>query len=311
MRMQRMTGALWLVVALTVGSVASGCSQPLIEPSVASSSGHVGYAKGYPETVAATLSAFEEAEGECKQLSAAFAAYPDALSGDEVDYAAVADMFERAGTVGASGAYVERAEQLEGARAFFVEEKDNINKKVAGSVGYVAKQANCTADVQSAAVVSLDKVIKDRLEAQLREANDAQRLLDRDRAALGKKNAAVLETQLDEVTRASYLSHIAMVRHKVELRRLIGEASQVEDTLAQAIESEGAYQAEAGRSDKEKADSEQRVDELKQSLSQMEAAKQNAKKANANIEKRITKSQELFRQALDKLVADLRARTKA
>ncbi len=297
---------LWLTLALALGTTAVACNKSTVEPQLASSSGQVGYAEGYPDTVAATIAALEQAEGESRQLSEGFAGYADALSGEEVDRATVAEMFERAAAAGRSGAYVERAEQLAGARTFFNDEKDEIHKKVAGSVGYVAKQASCNADVQSAAVVSLDKVVKERLEAQLREANDAQRLLQRERSALGDKNAAILQAQLDDVTRASYLSHIAMVRHKVALRRLIGEASAVEDTIDKAIASEQEYQATEGRSDDAKANSAQRVEALQASLSKLGAAKKDAKKTEVGIEARIKQAQKTFRDALDALLTALR-----
>ena len=301
----------WLLLAaLALGSAATACSEPVIEPQIASSSPHAGYARAYPDAVSATISDFGGAQERAKELSGGMSSYPDALEGD-VDYDAVADMFERASAVGKSHAFVERIEEVQGAQVFFTEEKDEINKKVAGSVAYVAKQANCTADVSSAAVTSLDKVVKERLEERLREANDAHRMLEQNRTELGKKNAAALETQLDEVAESSYLVHIALVRHKLKLRRLIAEADDVAKTADAAIEEENAYQQKEGLSDADKEASNARIQELKQAKSSMSSAKKSAERTEADMEKRIEKAQKAHQQAVDKLVESLRKRAQS
>jgi hypothetical protein len=256
------------------------------------------------------VAAFGEGQITVKEAAQKFSSYPGELEGDDVDYEAVAQMFERADRAGRSHAYVDAVEDIEAARRFFEEEDEEISKKVAGAAQYVAKQANCEAEVGGAAATALRKAVKERLEKRLRERNDAHRLLEVHRKKLGDKNSAALDEQLDEVTLASYTVHIDMVEQKVRLRRMVEEAEQVKKTADASIEAEKAYQAEEGRSDEEKKASSERIDQMQKAKAGVDKAVSGATRMSEEMEKRIDESQKQYADALKKLLEALRAKVK-
>lgn len=300
----------WLSVALLALAL-TACNQPKPEPEIASSAPHPLYAESFPQQVDATVAGFADGQVKVKELSQGFSKYPGELEG-EVDHAAVAEMFEQADQVGKSHAYVDGIEDVAAAAKFFEEEQDEISKKVAGAAQYTAKQAGCEkeAEVGGAAVSALKKIVKERLEERLRDANDAHRLLARHEEALGKKNTEMLERQLDEVTLASYVAHIEMVEHKVRLRRMIEEAQQVKKTADELIDAETEYQKRSGLSDADKKASSERIAAMKRAKAGMDTAVNNAKRISEEMEKRIEQTQKSYEEAHKKLVDAHKAKTK-
>jgi hypothetical protein len=290
-------------------AMTSGCSQPVIEPEIAPSTPHATYAETYPARVNTEVSGYGDAQIKLKELDGGFKSYPDALD-DEADYGLVADMVEEADTVGRSGSYVDSVRELEAVQTFYDEERVEIRKKVAGTVAYQAKQKNCDTDLGGAAAGALDKSMKERIEERMRDANAAQRMLDRHRDKLGKKNVEALEKQLGEVSLASYLAHIQLVEHKLRLRRMAEEAEEVKKTAESQIETEKAFQKEKDVSDKDKEASQKRISAMNDAKSGADTAANKAKKALEDIEPRIEKAQKAHQDALTALVEALRKRAK-
>ncbi len=289
-------------------ALGAGCGETIPEPEIASSAAEPRYAQSYPARVDSEISGFGDGQVKVKELATKFPSYPGALEGD-VDYHGVAGIFEQADRVGRSRAYVDEIAKIEAARTFFEEEQDELTKKVGGAAHYVAKQGGCQGDeVAGAAVHALKKTVKERLEERVRDANDAHRLIDGHRDALGKKNSATLEQQVDEVTQASYLAHIGLVEHKIRINRLVEEAETIKQTAAALIKAEQEYQAESGRSDEEKKASVARAEAMKQAQASMDAATEKAKRTASDMEQRIEASQKQYQDALTALVAALRKR---
>jgi chromosome segregation ATPase len=243
-----------------------------------------------------------------KELAAGFREYPSEYEDEKMDHTVAADMFERADQVGRSRAYYDRLGEVRSVRTFYAEEKEDIRRKVAGAAQHTAQQAGCNAEVGGAAAVTLDKMIDEKLEERLRDRNDAHRLLERHREALGKKNVAALEKQLDDVTLASYLVHIALVEEKVRLRRVIEEAPKVKETADELIEEEHRYQSQDGRTDAEKQAAGERIEAMKTAKGRVDTAVRNAERTLEKMDKRIEQAQKAHREALAKLVEDLRGR---
>lgn len=294
-----------LLVAVPASLALGACSPPPPEPEIASSAGEASYAQAYPQEVASVIESFGRAQVEIGQLSDGFPQYPGQYDA-KAKKADVATALEQADRVGRSSAYHERMHDLEAARQFFEQERDPIAKKVAGSAQYVAKEAGCGAEVGSAAAGALDKVVKERLEERTRQANDAQRMVERRREQLGDKNAEALTKQIGEVSRASHLAYIEIVEHKVRLRAMIEEADAVRRTGDELIEQERAYQAEPGRTDKEKAASHERIEAMKKAQGSLDAAVETAKRTVQDMEDRIKRSQEQYSRALADLLTSLR-----
>ncbi|MCA9598804.1 MAG: hypothetical protein KC776_36080 [Myxococcales bacterium] len=241
-----------LLVALVLSFAPLACSQPKVEPVVASSSGEVGYAATYPDALASTRGRLSSQETQARQLFAAFSTYPAEL--DKTDWKKVGEVYAAADSAGKSADYVKQVRENQIVEDFFDDEKDEISKKVAGAASYAAKQKGCqsTDGVYGSASHALEKSVEKQLEDRLREHSEAHRIIEDNGEALGKANKDKLEKQADDLTFASYLANVGVVQTKVDLKRLYDEGQNVKSTLERSIEEAKAVEADAGRSDADK-----------------------------------------------------------
>jgi hypothetical protein len=233
------------------------CTTARVEPQVASSAAQTHYATQYPDAVQSTTNDFINNEGDVRRISADFAKYPEKLK--DPPWPLVVTIVNRADEAGRSASYVNAHRDFEATRTFFAEEREDINRRVIGSAQYVIKKKECDVDVGGAISSSLKDGVDKELEKRLRAHSDAQMLIDRHRESLGKANAAALEKQADDISEASYDTHIRTVQMKARVTALIDEASQVQKTLDQSVAEEKAFQAEPGRNAGDKKASIERV----------------------------------------------------
>ena len=282
------------------------CSAPKPEPEFASSAGHGHYAREYPEKLNAVTKDFSDRRAEARKILGELGGYPAKLK-DPPSWAHVKEIYERAGEDGRSYAYVGRLRRVEGATVFFESEKDEINRKVAGSVAFAAKKKGCDESVAGAAPPALKDVIEKQLEKELHEASEAQQLVDRYRGELGKENAAALEKQADDLARASYLVHIEIVEGKLRMVRMVGEADQIRKTADDTIAAEKAYQTGYKKiTDAEKKASEARIADMNKSKASMDAALKQAEPVVPTLDDEIKKIQKEYDDALDALLAKVK-----
>ncbi|HRI69488.1 MAG TPA: hypothetical protein PK156_34895, partial [Polyangium sp.] len=259
----------FLATFLVLAAASLGCSAPKPEPEVASSATQPGYAQNYPAAMEQVVKDFGRDDDDARTLSAGFSGYAKDLK--VTDWKLVADIHRSANDAGRSRAYVDRYEEVEGARAFFAAEQDEIVKKVGGSATYACKQKGVDTDLSGTVSRSLSEVLTKQMEKRLREENAAHVTLERHRHELSKEDAAALEVQADQISRASYLVHIAMVEEKVRLRALIEEAEQVKKTLDDYLADERAIGGKATK-DADKKESEARIERATQAKSQVDGA---------------------------------------
>jgi hypothetical protein len=296
----------WRLALATVGlSAAAGCAPP-VEPQIASSAPEPMYAASWPDELSATMDGINDAEAKTKENSSKFSGYPDALKNPP--WPKVVEIVDLADSTGRAYAYVEAKREVDGARAFFEAEKDEITKKVAGAAGFAAKQKGCDVDVSGAAKHALEETVKKRLEKRLREASEANVYIERNQAALGKDNVDKLHEQADEIAAAAYLAHVVIVEHKVRLRRMVEEGEAVKKSLDAGIKAEQAYQAESGRTPDEKKASEERAEKMRQAAAKVDSAVQQAKTVSERADERIAAVQKTYDDAIGKLRADVKQR---
>ena len=168
--------SLALALSLAVGALPA-CSAPKPEPEYASSANHSHYARDYPEKLNAVTADFSARRAEARKILGELGGYPGKLK--DPSWAHVLEIVERADEDGRSHAYVGRLRRVEGASAFFETEKDEINKKVGGSVAYTAKKKGCDEAVAGAAAPALKDAVEKQLEKELHEASEAQQLIER------------------------------------------------------------------------------------------------------------------------------------
>jgi hypothetical protein len=246
------------------------CSAPKPEPRIASSAGEAGYAVEYPASLQTLLNEYVNGEGAVKRITSELPKYPDQLK--DPAWSRVLEIIGRADEAGASAAYVGRYREVEGARTFFAEEKDEITKKVGGAVQYAAKKKECDFDAYGPAAGGLKEAVDKQLEKRLRARNEAHSTIERYRESLGKANVLVLEKQADDISLASYITNIELVTVKVDAARLLADADQVKKTLDKAIVDEQAWQAATGRSAQEKKASGERVIRMQDSKARLDSA---------------------------------------
>jgi hypothetical protein len=296
-----------LALALSLAAFAlPACSAPKPEPEYASSATHSHYARDYPEKLNAVTKDFSDRRAEARKLMGELGSYPGKLK-DPPSWAHVLEIEERADEDGRSHAYVGRLRRVEGASAFFEAEKDEINKKVAGSVAYTAKKKGCDEAVAGAAPPALKDAVEKQLEKELHEASEAQQLVERYRGELGKDNAATLEKEADDLARASYLVHIEIVEDKLRLLRMVSEADQIRKTADDAIAAEKSYQASNKKlTDPEKKASEARIADMSKSKASIDSAVKQAEGVVPSIDDEIHKIQKEYDDAFEGLRAKIK-----
>jgi hypothetical protein len=299
----------WRLLIAAVGTVAvagaAACAPP-IEPQIASSAPEPMYAADYPETLARTMEDINAAEAKTKETSAKFASYPDALKSPP--WPKVLEIVNLADSSGRAYAYVEARREVDGARAFFEAEKDEINRKVAGAAAFAAKQKGCDVDVSGAASHALKETVEKRLEKRLREHSEANVYIERNQTALGKDNIDKLNEQADEIADAAYLAHVVVVEHKVRLKRMIEEGEAVKKALDEGVRAEQAYQAENGRTPQEKKASEERAEKMRTAAAKVDSALQQARTVSERADERVAAVTKTYDDAIGKLREDLKKR---
>lgn len=291
--------------ALALSLAVAACSAPKPEPEFASSANHGHYAREFPEALGAVTKDFSDRRIEARKLMGELPSYPGKLK--DPSWAHVLEIVDRAGEDGRSHAYVARLRRVQGASAFFDAERDEINRKVAGSVSFVAKKKGCDESVAGAAPPALKDAVEKQLEKELHEASEAQQLVERYRGELGKENAAALEKQADEISRASYLVHIELVEDKLRILRMVSEADQIRRTADETIAAERAYQSGHKKiTDAERKASEARIAEMSKSKAAMDSAMKQAEAVVPNLDEEIKKIQKEYADAMEALRAKIK-----
>jgi hypothetical protein len=299
-----------LVVGLHVLALASlaalpACSAPKPEPEFASSANHGHYARDYPADLNMVTKAFGDRRVEARKLMGEFGGYPGKLK--DPSWPHVLEVVQRADEDGHGYAYVERLRRVQAAASFFETEKDELNKKIVGSVAYTAKKKGCDEAIAGAAPPALKDAVEKQLEKELHEASEAQQLVERYHAELGKENAAALEKQAEDISRASFLVHIAIVEDKVRILRMVAEADQVRKTADEDIASEKAFQSGFKKiTDAEKKASDVRIADMTRSKASIDAAVKQAEGLAPTLDDEIKKVQKEYDDALAGLVGKIK-----
>lgn len=293
-----------LLLCLSALFLASGCANNIPEPQVASSAAQPAYAAGFPSSLQAVGKELDETETNLRKFDASLSGYPGELT--DPSWEVVVKVTERSEQAGRSHAYREARRSVRAQHGFFEQEGPELTKKVAGTAQYVVKQKGCDVDVTGPISHALKDNVDKTLEKRMRAANDGQSVVEAYRETLGKKNAAALEKQSDEIAEASYLANIGLVEQKLELRRLLADAEAVKKAIPDAMAAERAFQAESGRTDAEKQASHQRLEGLQRAQTELESSINAARKLDENVEKRIADARKAHDDAFQKHLAALR-----
>ena len=298
MRKQDLSPVAVFVAASLAAAALSGCStQP--KPVFASSANESSYAEHYPASLLALRTEYAADEAHARETFAAFTNYPGALSAP--DGQQVLAVVTRADAAGKSGSYAVQMDEQSNVTSFFNDEKDTLNQKVGGAAAYAAKQKECTADVASPAVGALDHGIEKAQEDRMRSHNEAERYIEDHQDELGKANLDKLQKQADDIALASYLVHVRVKEIKVELTRLVAEASAVKKTLAQSDADAQVVIASPTASKNAKATAQTRSSTAKAATASIDSETEQANQALKDMDARSEKLEKDYSAALDAL----------
>jgi hypothetical protein len=306
--MKRSFWILTLVGTLAFGSMI-GCNNTNQKgPVIASSAQHITYAAKYPDTLGKASDGLGEQDAEIKKLTDEFGKYADELKDPPWDK--VGEVYEKADETGKSSAYVERSRQLNGAKQFFEDNKEEIEKKVAGSAQYAAKQKGCKSDVGGAAIHGMKEGIKEQLLKKEREVSEAHLMLERYQTTFGKENLSHLEKHADNISRASYMVNIVMVEKQMKLRDMIKDSEQVKSTLNRFIKEEEEFQKRDDIKDADKKASQGRIEIAQDSLKKIDESVKKAQEQDKVAEKMVKDAQDAYNKAFQELMKGIKEKAK-
>ena len=299
----------YLLVAACLALSTAACSNQKPEPQVASSAGMEGYASRYPNKLAATRGQFDQQESQANQLTGAFATYPDQV--DKPNWSDYSTMVDLADSSGRSQAYVDRAKADNDVKDFFSDKKDKIEQKVGGAANYAAKQKSCNVELYGPTSHALETSIDKQLEERMRDRNEAESYIEDHQDSLGKTNIDKLKKQADDIAYASYLSNVASVQTKVDLQRMVAEASDVKKTLERSIKEEQAASTDASLTDAEKKAAQQRLQADQDAESRIDSELSQAQTVMKQLDDRIKKLKDEYDQALKALKQKIQQKQQA
>ncbi len=295
-----------MVIVCAAALAGAACASSKPEPKLVSSASLPGYATRYPTELSLARNAFTTEEQEAERLLGDFASYPGRLSNP--NWATVRDVYLLADTDGKSYAYVERLEQSQGAAAFFVEQKAEIERRVGGAVQYAVKdKKECDVDVATPARVSLEKAVEKQLTESVHDRSDAYQAIQDNQDALGKKNADTLEEQSDSLSRASYLVHVGIYREKDRIDRMVSEASEVKKTLERTISDLDAL-SKTKLTDARKKQVDQELIDAHAAQNLIDTELQQSEPVKKSAEDRVKKLEGDYDKAFNALVDDVKKR---
>jgi hypothetical protein len=279
------------------------CAGARPEPEIASSAPQGGYAQTYPQALTAAATGFSVTQTEVRAGVREFGDYPERLK--KPGWAHVRQIMKSADQAGRSYLYVEQIRRVDGAFAFLAAEKDEIVKKVAGSVQVAIKRKGCEIDAFSVVGAAFKEAADKQLEKELRDANEGHLLIERYRASLGPQNVAALEKQVDVVSRLSYLVHVQLVEDKLRIKRMLDEAPEVRRTYEQFTQAERDFQVEKRTTDAERQASSDRIEAMNKSRAVLDSAIEQGDGLLPKLEEQLAAIQKEYNDAFAALLAKI------
>jgi hypothetical protein len=301
------TAHLALVASLSLGVAACTKQQP--QPLTASSADQGSYALQYADSLASSRAELATIEKQVDSAQTDFAKYPDALSNPS--WPDVLAVYDAADDAGKTTAYVEELERARAVTQFYVEEKDELNRRVGGAAQYAVKQKECDVEITGTTSYALSKAFEERVRDRLRDHSEAYVYIHEHEDALVKKNIPKLEDQSDGIAQTSYLVYVRLVEIRDRMARQATEASDVERTLQKVADEAHTAAADPKLPAARRTHETERERLALAAKQRVEPEAAEAKKIGEEMEKRIDAVQDKYEAAFSALRKDVQKRGEA
>jgi hypothetical protein len=300
------TACVALVASFSLGTAACSKQPP---PLTASSAGQGSYALHYADSVASARAELSTIEKQADSAQSDFAKYPDALSNPS--WPDVLAVYDAADEAGKTTAYVEELERARAVTQFYVEEKDELNRRVGGAAQYAVKQKECDVEVTGTTSYALSKAFEERVRDRLRDKSDAYLYIHEHEDTLVKKNVPKLEDQSDGIAQTSYLVYVRLVELRDRLTQQATEASDVEKALQKIADESHTAAADSKATPARRAHATERERLALAAKQRVEPEATEAKKLVEEMDKRIKAVQDKYEDAFSALRKDVDKRGEA
>jgi len=295
-----------ILLTLSLGLAACDKQQHAL---TASSAGEGTYALKYVDSLGAARSEETAIESQVDTASKAFAEYPSALSNP--DWNDVLVVYRAADGAGRSTSYVDELEKDQTVAQFYVDEKDELNRRVGGAAQYAAKQKQCDVELSGPTSYALGKAFDERIRDRLHDHSDAYLFIDDNEDALGKRNRPKLEDQSDAISQTSYFVYVAAPKLHDRLARQASESSDVDRTLGKIAEDAHRVASDTKLSSAQRAHAAEREQKATAARQRIAAEAGETKKLADEMEKRVAAMRDKYEKAIEALEKDVETRAKA
>lgn len=305
---QKKHGIKLIIFGTAVAISLSACAKKTPEPKMASSAGSPGYAVAYPDALSQNLTHYADNVVEIQKNTDAFSDYPSAFK--DPDWQVVTAAYVQADQTGRGREYAEKIQEQRAVERFFEEEKDDIARRTNGAVLNALEKAKCGCDVETGGAVSygLKDGVEKRLEKRLLEVGGVDQLIEDNEKSLGKKNAATLTEQTNNIAFSAYLVFVELPTLYQTVSRQLTETEDVRDTIQQEITRQNGVvnDPDASKGDKKKAQKDLEV--LNGALTTIDIFKAEAERFIKESETQIPELQKKYEKAIDTLIDDVERR---
>lgn len=290
-------------------AVIGGCAKNQLAPTIESSAAESNYAITYPVLLEAHREQLARDKSKATELTGQ-------LQGRELktnaDPKLLEEIVEASDAAGRSQTFVAAQREARAFRTFWEEERGPIASRVTAAAQKQIADAGCGQDVDVGGATSyaLKEGFERQLEKRVREHNEAQYVIERNRSAFPGPALTEVQKLADDIAYASYLVNVALIDDKDQIEHMLAEQRSVAGTLDESLERERKYLAEQAKTKEEKKVSEERIAELEKSKAGLDSAIRNAEGETKELEQTIRQAQGDYDAAYDGLLERIKARPK-
>jgi hypothetical protein len=297
-----------LALFLAFGFLLPACNKNEFGPVSAPAADHPSYAASYPQKLESTTKRFQIEKSWAQDFATEFKKFPEELK--DPDWEVVARVYMLAEEDGKSSHYADVRQTNAEVAQFFVEEKEELVRKISGGVQYQADQAKCDAKFYSAVDRGLENGVKERFEKREEDGSRAQQHITYHETEIGKENSEKLRAQARSLSAGAQLVYVDLARRHQELTKMVDEGDGVKKTIDKRLK-ELSQEKDAEMSPQEKQARAEEMKRLETAQTSHEASVSSARTLLETSEEEVKNARESFETALSELRAEIKKRRTA